>query len=91
MDKILGAAHQWMQEGWPAYMTLRQLQVEVPAIRPLLAPRRWKVAMRSEQVQKASDYRVPAFYEQHREELMAFWERHPELYQPITDQQESAV
>lgn len=90
IDEIVGAARQWLKEGWPAYTALQQLQVEVPAIRPLLAPQRRKVAMRSEQAQQRHVLECQLFYEQHREELMAFWKRHPEWYQTITDQQESA-
>lgn len=90
MDEILGSAHQWLKGGKPAFVVLQQLQVEVPAIRLLLAPQRWKATMRSERAQKRHLLECQLFYEQHREELMAFWERHPEWYKAITDQQESA-
>lgn len=86
-DELLLAARQWFDEGLPAYTALRQLQVEVPAIRSLLAPRRRRAAMISDQAQARYIAECQLFYQEHRDELMAFWHRHPEWYTPDADQQ----
>jgi len=86
IDELLHAARQWLKEGLPAYTALRQLQVEVPATASLLTRRRRRAAMRNEQAQQRylAEFRV--FYQQHREELMAFWLRHPEWYKPSPEE-----
>lgn len=90
IDELLLSARQWLEEGLPAYTALRQLQVEVPVTRSLLTPRKRKAAMRNERAQMQYFAECQAFYEQHREELMAFWQRHPEWYAPDTEKQADA-
>ncbi len=87
IDELLLAAQRWLKEGLPAYIALRQLQVEVPVTRSLFAPHRFRSAMGSEQAQKGYFAECWAFYEQHREELMAFRLRHPEWYKPDAEKQ----
>lgn len=43
--------------------------------------------MGSEHAQMRYFAECRAFYEQHREELMAFWLRHPEWYKPDAEKQ----
>jgi hypothetical protein len=86
-DELLLAARHWLEEGWPAYTALRQLQVEIPAIRSLFAPHRRRAMMLSEQAQARYLAECQLFYQQHRVELMAFWQRHPEWYTPEANQQ----
>lgn len=86
-DELLLAARQWLKEGLPAYTALCQLQIEVPVTRSILAPRRRRAAMGNEQAQLRYFAECQAFYEQHREELMAFWLRHPEWYKPDAEKQ----
>jgi len=78
LDELLQTARQWLEEGLPAYEALRQLQVEVPAIKPLFSRRRIREALRNEQAQRRHIVECQLFYQQHREELIAFWQRHPE-------------
>lgn len=78
LDELLQSARQWLEEALPAYEALCQLQVEVPAIRPLLSRRRIKEALRNERAQRRHFAECQLFYQQHREELMAFWQCHPE-------------
>lgn len=87
IDELLLAAQQWLKEGLPAYTALCQLQVEIPITRSLFAPERRRAAMGSKQAQIRYVSECRAFYEQHREELMAFWLRHPEWYKPDTEKQ----
>ncbi len=89
-DELLLAAQQWLKEGLPAYTALRQLQVEVPVTRSILASHQRRAIMGNEQAQMRYFAECQAFYEQHREELMAFWLRHPEWYKPDAEKQAEA-
>jgi hypothetical protein len=89
-DELLLAAQQWLKEGLPAYTALRQLQVEVPVTRSILASHQRRAIMGSKQAQMRYFADCQAFYEHHREELMAFWQRHPEWYKPDAEKQAEA-
>jgi len=85
-QEILQVAHQWQEEYLPAYTALLQLQQEIPSSRELFASKRLKALIGSDHLREKHLTECQQFYQAHREELTAFWQRHPEWSQ-LWDQQ----
>lgn len=78
-EKLLAIARSWLEIALPAIATLQKLAAEVPDIADLLTPKKMRRLLANPRAQRRHFQELCQFYQQHKAELDAFWEKRPEL------------
>jgi hypothetical protein len=84
---ILVTAKQWVEPFRRFGRMLELLRIEVPAIAPLLTPDKMGVVGKSNRAGQRQFNRLNKAYEENKEGLDAFFQRHPEFRIPETENQ----